>query len=54
MTERNTSIGIAYMIISPVITGFAVAAFALSYIIYKYLYTWVVSNQDGLQERAPS
>jgi hypothetical protein len=34
--------GIAYMIISPVITGFAVAAFALSYIIYKYLYTWVV------------
>jgi hypothetical protein len=42
------------MIISPVITGFAVAAFALSYIIYKYLYTWVVSDQAGLQERAPS
>lgn len=34
------------MIISPVITGFAMAAFALSYIIYKYLYTWVVRCQD--------
>jgi hypothetical protein len=43
LIERH-HLGISYMIISPVINGFATAAFFLSYIVNKYLYTWVVSD----------
>lgn len=33
-----------YMVISPVINGFGAMFFLTSYIVYKYLYTWVLDQ----------
>ncbi|KAJ9102195.1 hypothetical protein QFC20_005024 [Naganishia adeliensis] len=43
-TTLLSVIGISYAIISPVVSGLAVAAFFLAYVVYKYLYTWVIDQ----------
>lgn len=44
LVNRLSHLGISYAIISPVVSGLAVAAFFLAYVVYKYLYTWVIDQ----------